>query len=397
MTTNAISEMLIALASKVACQLNLLDFSELWPGFNKCAFAVYTNEAVAIMTLGEEGLYCDERIQVMPWDQRFMGNTAIDFEDGYLAIWHVVKTFKEGNNTLEVDEVHKLTAGIVHEMFHVFQKRSGETRYPNDLELMMWEPSVEVLELKQETLRQLVGAVTHTMESQVLSAVACYVEAREARQSIDAMAYRNEASLECLEGLAEHVAMKALRQMNFDLWQRWFTKHLETCLSTDALLAPRTSAYASGALLFELIERLGLSVHLRSISESADLPYFDQVPWHQIEVLSGFWRKDLVSLVDAVKQKHQRAIMEALENVQRGAGEGAYQKLAARIVGYDPINTVRLGNQMLCNHFVMLQNEGEQDCVTKGMDAPVFYRGPLVLEMRPESANQVVGLYRINV
>lgn len=48
------------------------------------------------------------------------------------------------------------------------------------------------------------------------------------------------------------------------------------------------------------------------------------------------------------------------------------EKLEGRICGYDPMNMDRLGDDLICRHFVMIQ----------GSDQQQFMKGPLVLKMK---------------
>ena len=52
------------------------------------------------------------------------------------------------------------------------------------------------------------------------------------------------------------------------------------------------------------------------------------------------------------------------------------------IIGYDPMNMVRIGDQMLCKTFIRLEDE-KREVVT-------FFE-PVLLKMKPGSANQVLG------
>ena len=93
--------------------LDRVDFASLFPGFRRYPFALYDEDAVTLAA------------SETPYDRRFLGNTAIEFEGGFLAIWKVEKPREE--NTVS------LAASLVHEMFHAFQRERGEARFPNDL------------------------------------------------------------------------------------------------------------------------------------------------------------------------------------------------------------------------------------------------------------------------
>lgn len=64
-----------------------IDFENIWPDFNKYPFAVYNQEKV----------FLDK--EVIDRDNRFIGNTSIDFEGKELAIWYIED---ENNRDIEL-------------------------------------------------------------------------------------------------------------------------------------------------------------------------------------------------------------------------------------------------------------------------------------------------------
>ena len=70
---------------------------------------------------------------LQPRPQSFLGNTALPWQGGYLAIWEL-----EG----EEDPDH-LAANLVHELFHVYQFTCRESRFPQDIPLFSHPPAVQ--------------------------------------------------------------------------------------------------------------------------------------------------------------------------------------------------------------------------------------------------------------
>lgn len=56
-----------------------IDFSKMWEGFHPFSFALYTREQIMFSD------YC------IPWNTCFIGNTAIWYENQYLAIWEITE------------------------------------------------------------------------------------------------------------------------------------------------------------------------------------------------------------------------------------------------------------------------------------------------------------------
>ena len=93
-------------------KLSNVHFGLIWPNFQAFDFALYF----------EDSMCFQGKIHEKPTS--FMGNTSILHEGAHIAIWDMRYTKIEGEKSLEL-----LTANIVHEMFHAFQKQSGERAF----------------------------------------------------------------------------------------------------------------------------------------------------------------------------------------------------------------------------------------------------------------------------
>ena len=65
------------LYDEVARHLDTIDFETIWAGFTPFEFALFDEHSV---------YFADKKI---PWDKRFLGNTAIHFDGKPLAIWGI--------------------------------------------------------------------------------------------------------------------------------------------------------------------------------------------------------------------------------------------------------------------------------------------------------------------
>ena len=55
------------------------------------------------------------------------------------------------------------------------------------------------------------------------------------------------------------------------------------------------------------------------------------------------------------------------------------------ICGYDPMNMVKIYNRVLCNHFIMLMDEENEE--------RIFLKGPLVVELVADTITRVSAYY----
>ena len=102
--------------NKIDAIINKVDYESIWSGFSRYPFALYNKENVYL------------KDEVIPYDTRFLGNTSIEYEGGFLAIWDV--------GDLMPECLESFASDIIHEMFHAFQRERNETRYPDDLVML---------------------------------------------------------------------------------------------------------------------------------------------------------------------------------------------------------------------------------------------------------------------
>ena len=95
----------------ISLRLEKLDFNSIYPGFHPFRFAIYDDKKVCF---GESEI---------PWDSRFVGNTAIDYNGEIIAIW---------NMKCACTDMDIFASLLVHEMLHAYQREIG-TVYPDDL------------------------------------------------------------------------------------------------------------------------------------------------------------------------------------------------------------------------------------------------------------------------
>ena len=106
------------LYNDIVDRLEKIDFNKLFPGFTRYEFALYSNETVYL------------KDNTIPWDNRFIGNTSIMYENNYIAIW---------NMDYSIDDIDIFTSKIIHEMFHAYQLEHNETRWPNEFEALDYQ------------------------------------------------------------------------------------------------------------------------------------------------------------------------------------------------------------------------------------------------------------------
>jgi len=338
-----------SLYNAVSETLDRVDFSLLFPGFHRFPFALYNNAAVTLRDIE------------IPYDRRFLGNTAIEYEGGFLAIWMVEDAAREDPVSLAVN--------LVHEMFHAFQYERGEIRFPNDLIGLDYPRTAEVLiakSLEYALLREVFAEKDVGQKRELLIRFMAY---RLHRQSWMGEIIRQEYLVETGEGMAEYTLLKALKSLSEELYQKQIESHLSN-LKPDCKSAfdMRRLAYWSGSLFLVAALEAGFSFaheigkETRCVFELLSVYVKAQTPPPPEE--------DTLLAAQTLTEANEDALSArflAFERQKTTCTEGSFT-----IYGYDPMNMVKKDTEVLCTHFVMLKPvDGES----------VFIKDPVLLHM----------------
>lgn len=307
--------------------LQLVPFPDISPGFRRCDFAIYNSAQVFLAD------------RVIPWDERFVGNTALEFEGDHIAVYQV-------ENPRETD-VELLAADLVHEMFHAYQMRGGEHRWPDDFLLLSYPEDLENYRLKYAE-NQLLAAAYHETGQRKAGLLAAFCGIRGQRAKRMGKYFEQELLAEQLEGQAEYAGCLALKSINPDKFRAKLTRYLSALQTADkAFFDIRRQAYLTGA-----VYNLAKADCEREEPLQTELFGYRQIKAGQIR---AFMEQNPVEIRED-----------------------------CMICGYDPMNMIMCGRQVLCTHFVMLKS-GEN---TR------FLKGPVLLELK-EGEDRVAGKYWI--
>lgn len=310
------------LYKKIESLLKLVPYEDICPGFGRYDFGIYNSDHVWLAH------------RVIPWDKRFVGNTAIVFEEGYLAIFYV----EDPQRT----DAEILAADLVHEMFHAYQMQCGENCYPDDFKLLAYPQDMENYRLKYGENQLLAAAYGETGERKAgLLAAFRAMKKQRAKSLGDYM--EQELLAEHIEGRAEYAGCRALQAISHHKFEERIQRYLSALRTMDqAFFDIRRQAYFTGAL-YSLV--------------SADCGERDPLQ------------------TELEKYLQDRAgRIEAFLNRKPVGREGKYQ-----ICGYDPMNMVKSGTKVLCTHFVVLQSEEEK----------LFLDGPVLLDQKVDGGRDV--------
>jgi len=328
---------------QVNSKLEDVNFSLIWKDFQKYPFALYNKNEVCI-----DG-------NLIPWDDRFLGNTSIEYQGKNIAIWNIEKSY----------DLDILCANLVHEMFHCYQKDKRDNRFPNDFIMLDYPDDIVNYSLKYEENKLLVNMLNtndETIKNQLLTQ---FASIRNKRKQIIGDFIYQEFRTETFEGSAEFVALKTMQQISPIKFQEQVQKYCDILLKPSELYFDiRRISYFVGALFL-----LALDNNLFDYDLFTEETHFDLLTKNcSIFDIKPKINSEIQVLLDKYLKNKECRIREFLNN-ENEVIENEYL-----IVGYDPMNMIKFHNQILCLHFVFLKDEKTNE--TK------FYQGPILLNMK---------------
>ncbi|HWO78686.1 MAG TPA: hypothetical protein VNM69_22745 [Bacillus sp. (in: firmicutes)] len=343
--------------------LKNISFNELWPGFSSFTFALYNDEEI----------YLEDR--VIPYDASFIGNTSILYNGEFIAIWKV--EHPEQENPLI------LASNIVHEMFHAFQYDNQETRFPNNLVMLDYPNSLENYQLKSQENKILVQAYKEKGKHKKSELFQKFVAIRKKREALIGEMIHCEYLTETTEGMAEYVGTKALSYLAPELFEERMEKYLNILSNPSVTFFDiRRMSYYTGTVLCLVLDDLG-SLFVHPIGETTETVF--ELAEKQIETHDlAYVEMNADQQLEEVYQQYLNSKIHAFDDFFKkphSKTEGSYQ-----ICGYDPMNMLKKDNQILCTHFIMLNDES---------DHKRFIKGPVVVELTPGATDQVITYYQL--
>ncbi len=243
---------LALLYREIELRIRKVDFSAVWKGFYPLRFAVYTDEQCYF-----DGNYIEKT-------DAFCANTAIQWGDEYIAIWNI---------TENPEDMDALAASIIHEMFHAFQRTSGERRFPDEREALFqyryFADNLSTKRAEAECMRAILEANDLDAYSELLSL-------RKKRAEDYPYEYEYEARVEQIEGTANFVELSALAQLDEEKGNLAWKRLLDRLALPESYFPIRRICYETGAAMIACIKRCS----------SIDCEGFRELPF-SCEVLAG--------------------------------------------------------------------------------------------------------------
>ena len=344
------------LYAKVTGILNRVAFDDIWRGFSKCTFAIYDKTNV---------YFHDKAIS---YDRRFLGNTCIEYNGEYIAIWNVENPF--------LNDPEILAADLVHEMFHAFQQKNHESRFPSDLLLLDYPTDMENCAVKHSENLLLVKAIVADDVQAKKILISQFISARKYREGLIGDTIKQEYLSETIEGMAEYAGSMALRQISPPKYEKRVGEYVKNLRALDnSFFDIRKISYYSGALFCITLSEAGKDFY--HIIGDTELPLFSiaagttKPEKPPVEYDVNLLSTEIGHFLNEKKRKFEEFLLSHHEEIV-----GSFV-----ICGYDPMNMLKMDDMILCSHFIMLKSEENE--------APIFIQGPVLVNVKIGSINEV--------
>ena len=329
-------------------KINSIDFDLLYQGFKPYDFALYNDNYVFL------------KDKIIPLDNRFIGNTAIVYEDSYLAIWMIDSVFVHHNS---------LASKIVHEMFHAFQMSKNELRFPNEFLGLGYLYEKFNIALKYDETKLLLKAY----EDEDKEALVKFVSYRERRRKDYLNELNYEEGIETVEGTAKFVELKALKFLDKLEFLKEYDKLKDNIKNLKYYIPIRNVCYDIGALMLLIKERLELN-YSYEIKDEQRNNY--ELIFSEFEAQEIYYENTMLNL--NFLEEYYEAIVERIEAILL-SNPKIHQ--IDKIIGFDPLNSFRINNHLYFKYFLMFEHNQKQ----------IYLKNECVVEL--DEFNQVIAVY----
>jgi len=301
-----------------------VDFSLLWDGFTPLRFAVYN----------EEECFFDGKF--IPKTEAFMANTAIKYKGEYIAIWNINE---------EID-LEVLASKMIHEMFHAYQMKNKESRFPNEMEaLVKYNYSVPNLSVKMEENRLISNLMENFNEADFKSLLSL----RKYRLLNYKYEYRYESAVEQIEGSAEYVELNALKQISKEKYKLKIAGMLKKISDPKSCFPIRIVSYSIGGLIFELLKKNDLLSFEFFSHETTTISFLENASAYNEELP---FSSEMETLIKDYNSATDQIIQQALLT-NECVLDGEYE-----LLGVNVYNARYYNRYIVSTYFVMFMREG---------------------------------------
>lgn len=325
------------------------NFDYYWKGFESFPLALYNANEVYLINYKAlpKGYYVDGKVAVGKWDERFKGNTAVNLDGQYTAIWNM--------DTLdEMIDLDKLYSEVVHEMFHACQLKNGDKRFGDEVMYLTYKFTGEFLDLRMKERECLLKALFEADEAKKKELISDFISIRECRRNLIGERINYEYGVESIEGTATYVEYKAL-QKETNLPEKYIAaRYGKRLIENNDLKNFRSSCYFSGMFIALIMD--SLCGNWQASYDSSGMYLYDYFKT-KMEWTPKEFTPQVNAYISYILRNHDNLARKEITDFYISSGYDIILDGRFSITGFDPMNIVSLDNRLLHKNFAMLNNK----------------------------------------
>jgi len=309
-------------------RLGDINFTRIVDGFNRCSFAIFNDEKAIF-----DGEIIDKPSQ-------FVANSVADYNDALVATFY---------HEFLPKDLDKATSLIVHEMYHAFQFSNMDYKMllsnHSEKDGVFYEYTVDAITLKYNEVMYLINAYLNGSEEDYK----LFLSVRDLRQLKYPKELMYEKATEFIEGFATYVELKALEQLDENLYIKEVTETIDSLRNIKFYFSIRELSYKVGALMLLTLDKLKLDFDnvIQGNSFISDSYKYDYI-------------KPKIERIVEIEEVVTNKSMESKTSIDLFFSE-AYCKIKFdEVIGYNPMGLIRYEDKLLVKFLVIIKVDGEE-------------------------------------
>lgn len=265
-------------------------------------------------------------------------------------------------------------------MFHCYQYENNENRFPDDLKGLNYPKDEYIFQSKYFESELLIDILNTKELNYSIELFNKFLYLRcERLKKYPSIIY--EYKIETVEGMAEYIGLKALEILNIEKYKSKVKEYKDIVLDLDKYFFDiRRYSYFSGTLILLAIEKLKIEINKKVnnkiiMDELFEINLNNSEEFKNIEIV---YDKKINNIFNKYIEDINNKINIAKKELINGKS-GRYT-----ITGYDPMNMIKIGNEILHKHFVILKD---------GDGNSIFLKEKVIILIDNENINKVLKYY----
>ncbi|MBI9013113.1 MAG: hypothetical protein JEZ08_12845 [Clostridiales bacterium] len=309
-------------------RLDDINFTRIVDGFDRCSFAIFDDEKAIL-----DG-------EIMDKPSQFVANSVANYNDSLVATFY---------HEFLPKKLDKATSLIVHEMYHAFQYSKMDYKMllinHSEKEGVFYEYTVEAITLKYNEIMCLINAYSSGNEEDYR----LFLSVRNLRQLKYPKELMYEKATEFIEGFATYVELKALEQLDENLYIKEVTETIDSLRNIEFYFSIRELSYKVGALMLLTLDKLKIE--------------FDNVIQGK-SFISDFYSYDYIEpKIERIVEIEEFVTNKLME--RKASIDLFFSKVYCKIefdevIVYNPMGLIRYENKLLVKFLVIIKVDGEE-------------------------------------